>query len=168
MIRNIFLGLIFLMTLSLTFAQPSEKDWVNDYTGLLNPQQKTILSAEMQALEDSVGSQLVVMVIDTLEGMDISEFSLLIANSWGIGRKDFDDGVLVVLSMKDRQMRIEVGLGLEKIISNETAEEIIVSEMIPEFREQKFFEGLLAAVNRIKTLILNNRELIGQKNYSDE
>ncbi len=164
MLKNLFLCLFFFFAVLTINAQPGDKAWVNDYIALLTTEQKTVLSNELQALEDSVGSQVVVMIIDTLEGMEISDFSLLIANSWGIGRKDYDDGVLILLSMKDRQMRIEVGLGLEKIIPNETAEDIIKNEMIPEFREQKFYAGLLAAVQRIKTLILNKRELIGDKN----
>ena len=145
-------------------TQPADKEWVNDYIGLLNAEQKQVLTTELQSLEDSVGSQMTIMIIDTLQGMEISDFSYLIASSWGIGRKDFDDGVLILLAKNDRQMRIEVGLGLEKIITNATAENIIKTEMIPDFKQQKFYEGLLAAVVRIKKLILENKELIGEKN----
>jgi uncharacterized membrane protein YgcG len=163
MLRNILFSIILLFVACTSKSQPTDKDWVNDYIELLTTEQKTVLKHELQSLEDSVGSQLVVMIIDNLQGMEISEFSYHIANSWGIGRKDFDDGVLVLLSMNDRQMRIEVGYGLEKILKDEIAAQIIQEEMIPEFREQRFYEGLLAAVKKIKELILTNRNLIGDK-----
>lgn len=163
MVKHILFSCIFLIIAFIPQAQPVDKAWVNDYIDLLNKEQKAILTNELQSIEDSVGSQVVVMIIDTLQGMDISDFSNLIGNSWGIGRKDYNDGVLILLSMNDRQMRIEVGYGLEKIIKDEIAAQIIREQMVPEFKEKRFYEGLLKAVTKIKTLILYNRELIGDK-----
>lgn len=163
MIKNLIFSCIFLLVGFAAKTQPADKEWVNDYISLLNKEQKSVLTNELQSIEDSVGSQVVVMIIDTLQGMDISEFSNLIANSWGIGRKGYDDGVLIILAMNDRKMRIEVGYGLEKIITDEIAAQIIREEMVPEFKERRFYEGLFAAVTKIKSLILSNRELIGDK-----
>lgn len=164
MLKSFIFSCILLAVSLSANSQPADKEWVNDYIGLLNKDEKTILTNELQSIEDSVGSQVVIMIIDTLQGMEISEFTYQIANSWGIGRKDYDDGVLIVLSMNDRQMRIEVGYGLEKIIPNEKASEIIQTKMIPEFKEKKFYSGLFAAMNEIKNLLFTNRNLIGEKN----
>ena len=80
-----------------------------------------------------------------------------------LGRKEFDDGILITLSVKDHNVRLEVGYGLEKIIKDEVAARIIRDEMIPEFREERFYAGLKAAAFEIRNLIEENRGLIGQR-----
>ena len=106
---------------------------------------------------------MVVLTIDSLNGQKIEDYSLKIANDWGIGRNDYNDGILITVVLFDRQMRIEVGNGLERIITDEIAAKIIREDMAPRFREEKYFHGLYAAVKEIKSLIRNNKQLIGQR-----
>lgn len=138
------------------------KNYVFDRSGVLSIEEVDKLNYELHELEDSIGSQMVVLIIDSLGSESIEAYSLRTATEWGIGRKDFDDGILITLSMFDRKMRIEVGIGLERIIKDEIAAKIMREEMTPSFKEEKYFEGLLAAIIQIKTLIYENRELIGQ------
>jgi uncharacterized membrane protein YgcG len=85
------------------------------------------------------------------------------ANGMGLGRKDYDDGILITVSLADRKTRIEVGPGLEKIIKDEIAARIIREDMGPRFGKDDFFNGIKGAVEKIKTLIEENKELVGQR-----
>ena len=86
--------------------------------------------------------QIAVLTIPSLLGESIESFSLRVANSWRIGHKDFNDGILVTLAMKERKVRIELGLGMEKFITNATAQSIIETSMIPAFRKNDYAGGL--------------------------
>ncbi len=139
-----------------------KRNFVFDRSGVLLIDEVDKLNFELIELEDSIGSQMAVLIIDSLGMESIEAYSLRTANEWGIGRKDFNDGILITLSIQDRKIRIEVGYGLERIIADEIAARIIREKMVPKFKEEKYFEGLLAAIIQIKTLIYENRELIGQ------
>ena len=82
--------------------------------------------------------------------------------NWGIGRKDYNDGLLITVALQDRQTRIEVGYGLEKIVKDKIAARIIREDMVPNFQTENYYEGLRVAVDKIKTLIEGNQALVGQ------
>jgi len=136
---------------------------IKDEIHLLTEGQYDSLTEEMRELENSVGSQMAVLIIGSLNGQKIEEYSLNIANQWGLGRKDYNDGVLITVALHDRQMRIEVGTGLERIIPDETAARVIEENIVPEFAEEKYFDGLYSGVTRLKGLITENQDLIGQR-----
>ena len=136
---------------------------VADNAHILTDDQKSNLIKQIKELEQSVGSQIAILIIESLEGEKIEAYSLRIAENWEIGRKDYDDGVLITIALHDRQTRIEVGYGLEKIIKDEIAAQIIRENMIPNFRTENYYEGLRIAVDKIKTLIKGNQEFVGQR-----
>jgi len=158
--------LVFVGLFTFSCGQNKERkiDYVNDRALILTEEQKSSLTDQIKELEKSIGSQIVILIIKSLEGEKIEDYSLRTANDWGIGRKDYDDGILITVSMYDRQMRIEVGYGLEKIIKDEIANRIIREDMAPKFRTENYYEGLYIAVDKIKTLIKDNKELVGQRN----
>ncbi|MEX0968262.1 MAG: TPM domain-containing protein [Bacteroidia bacterium] len=137
--------------------------YVNDNANILTEDQESKLAEYIKELEQSIGSQIFILTILSLDGEKIEDYSLRIANTWKIGRVEFDDGILITVAVQDRQMRIEVGYGLEKIIKDEIAAQIIRDDMAPNFRSDKYFEGLDLAVGKIKTLIKDNKELVGQR-----
>lgn len=134
-----------------------------DSVNVLTTRQQEALSNEIQELEDSIGSQLRVLIINSLRGQTIENYSMQICNTYKFGRKDYNDGILITVAIQDKQMRIEVGTGLENIIKDDIAAEIIREDMTPQFREAKYYEGLSTAVQRIKTLIKTNSQRIGEK-----
>jgi uncharacterized protein len=144
-------------------AETLVHDYVNDNAGLLSNSQIDSLTGEIRELENSIGSQIVILTIDSLNGQKIEEYSLNIANEWQIGRKDYDDGILITVAKMDRQMRIEVGYGLERIVRDEIAARIIRDHMAPRFREENYFEGLQATVRELKNLVKVNKNLIGKR-----
>ncbi|MEQ8926433.1 MAG: TPM domain-containing protein [Fulvivirga sp.] len=134
----------------------------NDYAEILSLEEEKELSAFLKTLEDEVGSQVAILTIDTLDGEKIESYSLRVANCWGLGRKDYDDGLLITVVLLNRQMRIEVGYGLEKIIKDEIAKNIIDSEMVPEFQKAEFYNGIKKATFKIDSLIRSNTQLVGE------
>jgi len=137
--------------------------WVTDESDILTPEQEEKLGQELKALKDNIGSEMAILTVDSLGGMTIEQFSLNKANTWGLGRKDYNDGVLITVDMKTHQIRIEVGYGLETIIKDEIAARIIRDDMVEPFRSENYYEGFHRAVSHMVELITSHRNLIGQK-----
>lgn len=85
----------------------------------------------------------------------LEDLTLRSVNAWGIGRKGLDDGVALFVFMKDRKLRIEVGLGLESNITNEAAKAIIDERIAPAFRQKQYAKGLHDAIDHVRTLLID-------------
>ena len=127
---------------------------------LTNPQQDSILTL-IEKVGQEVGSEIGILTIDTLGKENLEEFSLGMARAMGLGRASHDDGILITVVTLERKIRIEVGTGLENIVTDEIAAEIIRNEIVPSFREGKYGKGLYLAVERISRLIIENKDLVG-------
>jgi uncharacterized protein len=126
---------------------------VNDYAGLLSPAEKEALEARCRLLRERTGAQLAVVTLKSLEGGQIDDFANKLFARWGIGQKEKKNGLLLLVAMEDRKSRIEVGYGLEPIIPDVLAGRILDHQLRPRFREQKYAEGLTAAVNALCELV---------------
>jgi uncharacterized membrane protein YgcG len=135
---------------------------VSDNAGILSDPEEQKLTGLIRDLEKNVGSQLAIITVDSLHGEEIEAFALRAATDMKLGRSEFNDGLLIVVAMKERSTRIEVGYGLENIIKDEIASRIIREEIGPRFREQKFYDGLYTAVEKIKKLIEENKDQVGK------
>ena len=122
---------------------------VVDAADLLRPGEEARLSRTSEALERRTSDQLVIVTVPSLRGRTIEALGLELANGWGIGRADRDNGVLILVAPAERQVRIEVGYGLEPILTNERAGEIIRRAMLPHFREGRFREAIYAGADEI-------------------
>jgi len=122
---------------------------VFDNTGTLTGPQKQALSQKLVAYDDSTSSQIAVVIINTLEGYEIDEYGLALGRKWGIGGKEFSNGVIVIVAKQDRKMRIEVGYGLEGAIPDITAKSIMDNSMTPAFKEDNYYRGLDNATDDI-------------------
>ena len=124
---------------------------VNDFAGLLSGREVNYLERKLVAFNDTNSTQIAVVIIKTLNGYDISDYSQRLAQKWGIGRGKYDNGAIIVLKPKTAQesgeIDIDVGYGLEPIIPDITAIRIIDNEMIPMFKNNDYFGGLNAAVD---------------------
>ncbi len=161
---NLFVPMLLVLCIVSCSNEPqSQLSYVMDSAGILTEVEEADLTKQIRELEDSIGSQIVIFTIDSLHGEKIEDFALRHANDWGIGRRDYDDGILIVVAVRDRSMRIEVGYGLELIVKDEIASGIVREQMAPKFREGKYHGGLQSAVETIKTLIMEHKELIGQR-----
>lgn len=115
---------------------------VSDLTGTLTPAQQNVLEAALSALESDKGAQVAVLVVPTTEPESIEQFALRVAESWKLGRKGVDDGVLLLVAKDDRTLRIEVGYGLEGALPDAVCKQIIDDFIVPRFRAGDFHGGI--------------------------
>lgn len=134
-------------------AVPTLSRHVTDLTGTLTPQQIDQLDAQLVSLEQKKGAQLVVLMIGSTQPDDIDDYSLRVAEANKLGRKAVDDGVLLFIAKNDRQVRIEVGYGLEGAVPDAAAARIIREYIAPKFRGNDYYGGIHDAVGALTQLI---------------
>lgn len=134
-------------------AVPTLARHVTDLTGTLTPQQVDQLDAQLTGLEKQKGAQLVVLMVPTTQPDDIEDYSLRVAEANKLGRKGVDDGVLLFIAKNDRQVRIEVGYGLEGAIPDAASARIIREYLAPKFRNNDYYGGINDAVGALTQLI---------------
>ncbi len=128
---------------------PNPPRLVNDYAGVLSKEQIAILEEKLVALDDSTSNQIAVVILKSLEGYEVQEYANKLFRSWGIGNKKTNNGVLILASIEDRKVWIEVGYGLEGAIPDVTASSIYRNEIVPEFKQQNYYRGIDNAINAL-------------------
>jgi uncharacterized protein len=121
---------------------PVLKKRVNDYAGLLTSTTERQLETALRDLEATDSTQIVVLTLESLEGENLEDFSMRVAESWQIGQKGLDNGALLIISIKDRKIRIEVGYGLEGTLTDLMAGRIIRNVIVPQFKSGRFDQGV--------------------------
>lgn len=111
---------------------------VNDFAGVLTPAQKESLEARCRQLREKTGAELAVVTLKSLEGEQIDDFAAGLFKQWGIGQKDRDNGVLLLVALDDRKARIEVGYGLEEILPDALAGRVLGEQLFPAFKRHQF------------------------------
>ncbi|MBD8898063.1 TPM domain-containing protein [Rhodanobacter sp. DHG33] len=134
-------------------AVPKLARHVTDLTGTLSAQQVDQLDEQLAALEKSKGAQLVVLMVGSTQPQDIDAYSLDVSMTNKVGRKGIDDGVLLLVAKDDRQVRIEVGAGLEGAIPDAASARIIREYIAPKFRSGDYYGGITDAVGALTLLI---------------
>lgn len=152
--KKTLLTLIILAGFSSSFAQnvlpkPNPPRLVNDAAGVLSSEQVAILEQKLVALDDSTSNQIAVVLIKSLDGAAIEEYAVKLFREWGIGNAKTNNGVLILASIEDRKLWIEVGYGLEGAIPDITASSIYRNEMVPAFKEQNYYRGIDNAINAL-------------------
>jgi len=154
--RPLLLSLcFFFLTISLAGAAavPALRGRVNDYAQILTPEQSNALDAQLARLEQDTGHQVAVLTLPSLDGEDIEGFSIRVAENWKIGKKGFDNGVILIVAVNDRKLRLEVGYGLEGILPDLTANRIIRDYIVPLFRSGDFAAGIISGINAVEKVI---------------
>ena len=124
---------------------------VVDQANLLDAGQEAALTAKLVALEAQSQRQLVVATISDLEGYDDSDYGYRLGRAWGIGDKERNDGLLLLVAPNDRKVRIEVGYGLEGIMTDALSHRIIQDRILPAFKANNYPGGINAGVDSIVT-----------------
>jgi uncharacterized protein len=131
---------------------------------------QTLASADRQALEGKLadweqksGNQLVVLMVPSTKPEPIEAYSIRVADAWKIGRKGQDNGALFVVAKDDHKMRIEVGYGLEGVLTDATSRRIIAENVAPLFRQNQFAAGINAGVDRIIAVVGSGQPLPAQR-----
>jgi uncharacterized protein len=135
------------------FAQraipPHEGRWVHDEAGVLSPSVISQLELILKAERDSTSNEIAILIIPSLEGEDIDGFGIRVAEAWKAGDKKNDNGVIFIISIQDRKMRIEVGHGLEGILTDAVSSRINRNEVAPNFRQGNYDAGIVTGTMAI-------------------
>jgi uncharacterized protein len=126
---------------------------VNDFAGILDPSARAALEQRLAQYDRTTGNQIAIAIFPDLGGDPIDDFAVRLEEAWKVGRRGKDNGVVLVVAMRERQVRIEVGYGLERKITDGDAGAIIRDIITPAFRAGRYADGLDAAVSQIMRLI---------------
>jgi uncharacterized protein len=132
---------------------PALKTRVTDLTGTLDAAARQALETRLAQLEKARGAQLAVLLVSTTRPESVEQYALRVAETWKLGRKGVDDGVLLLVAKDDRTLRIEVGYGLEGAIPDAMAKRVIEEVIVPRFKQGDFSGGIDAGVNALVRLI---------------
>lgn len=127
--------------------KPTFQTAVYDGAQLLQPSEKTALEQKLIHYADSTSTQIVIVTVKSLEGNDASYTAAQWAHQWGIGQADKDNGVMLLVAAEDRKMTIQVGYGLEHLLTDAYSRRIIEQILAPHFRQQDYYGGLDEATN---------------------
>jgi uncharacterized protein len=153
--RCILLSFCFLISSSIAVALdvPPLRGRVNDYANVLQSNQVQALEAQLAQLERDTGHQVAVLTIPTLDGEDLEGFSIRVAESWKIGKKGFDNGAILLVAVKDRRLRLEVGYGLEGVMPDAIAKRVTADYIVPYFRQQDYGAGIVAGIAAVDKIL---------------
>jgi uncharacterized protein len=150
--KKIFIFLSLLLISYAGFAQnfPAKPNTlVNDYTQTLSPQETASLENKLVAFNDSTSIQIAVAFIPSLEGYEIADYSVNLFRKWGIGGKEKNTGILMVIAKNDRKVWITTGYGMEGSLPDNIAKRIIENEIKPNFKEGNYYAGINAGTDAI-------------------
>jgi uncharacterized protein len=126
---------------------------VVDAANLLDPAQEAALNAKLKGINAATGHQLAVATIPSLEGRDIADYGYRLLRTWALGTKDKDNGAILIVAPNERRTRIEVGYGLEPVLTDAYSSVIINSVIIPQFKTGNYPGGIDAGVDAIAAQI---------------
>ena len=154
--RLLLLALLWLLPVAL-WAQglpprPNPPRLVNDLAGLMLPGEAEMLERKLVAYNDSTTSQIAVVTVPTLGGEDIADYAQKLYESWGIGSKGSNNGVLVLVAEQEHTARIQTGYGLEGAVPDAIAKRIISNTLVPAFRQNQYYAGLDRATDQLIAL----------------
>lgn len=128
-------------------------DWVADAAEIIPDAAEAALRAKVMKLEEKTGHQLVVVTVPDMGGQTVEDYTIQLARKWGVGRKDHDDGVMLLVAPKERRLRIEVGYGLECDMPNKDTKAIIDENITPSFKTGDFVGGIEAGVSKLTEMM---------------
>jgi uncharacterized protein len=128
---------------------PQLKGRINDMANLLSPEAAARLEQKLAGFEQETSNQVAVLTIPSLQGDDVEQFAIRVADQWKLGQKGKDNGVLLIIAQAERKVRIEVGMGLQGVLPDITAGRIIRDSMGPLLKAGNFDQGIAAGVDGI-------------------
>src|SRR5262245_50149688 len=151
-------GLIFLAALAGPAAAalpipPAPDHRINDYAGVLSAAERERLEDKLRSRERESSNQIVVAIFRSLQGENLEDYSIRLAQAWRIGQKSLDNGVIFLVFVDDRKMRLEVGYGLEPKLTDALSSQILRQVVAPQFREGKIADGIVAGLDAIEQVI---------------
>lgn len=122
--------------------RPQPQQLVNDLVGILSADQKAALESKLVAYDDSTSNQVVVVIVATTNDYDPVDYAVKLGRAWGVGNKEFNNGVVLLVAKDDHKVFIAPGYGLEGALPDITCKAIVDNEILPNFRSNDFYQGI--------------------------
>ncbi|MBS4028404.1 MAG: TPM domain-containing protein [Ignavibacteriales bacterium] len=155
--KHFFLILIFIFSVTASYGEkeniPTLPRYVTDQCNLLSQTERERLEIQLQQYEEQSSNQIVVLIVPTIGEGSVEDYSIQVVEKNKIGKKGKDNGVLLLIVKEQRMMRIEVGYGLEGVLTDAFTFEIIETILKPSFRQEQYFAGISASVEGMKKVI---------------
>ncbi len=153
----LLLALLWLLPVLAASAQglpprPNPPRLVNDLAHLMQPAEADALEQKLVSYNDSTSSQIAVVTVSTLDGDEIADYAQKLYESWGIGRKGKNNGILILVAQQEHTARIQTGYGLEGAVPDALAKRIISNVLVPAFRQNQYYAGLDRATDQLIAL----------------
>jgi uncharacterized protein len=149
----IILLLILLPQLAFSLEVPQLRGHVNDYANMLSPAAAERLEQALAAFENSDSTQIVVLTVNSLESENLEGYSIKVADAWRIGQAKLDNGAILLIAKQEHKIRIEVGRGLEGVLTDLTSGRIIRGDISPYFKRGDYDAGIAAGVSSIMQVV---------------
>ena len=140
-----------------SFPKPAGR--VNDFANVIDPATEAAIDRQLDQLEQQTSSEMAVATVASLNGMSVEDYATRLFKEWGIGQAKQDNGVLVVVAPNEREMRIEVGYGLEGVLPDGLAGQVIREEFTPRFRDGDYSGGIQNGITRLVDIVQKHQVL---------
>ncbi|MFA5397982.1 MAG: TPM domain-containing protein, partial [Methanogenium sp.] len=140
---------------------PEYHNWVNDYANVIDDDVESVLNNTIAEFEEKTSSEITVVTINSLDGENLEDFSMKIADNWKVGKEDKDNGIMLLFAIAEKRVRLEVGYGLEGVINDAKAGRIL-DDCVVEFRDEGDYTN--AAKNGVECII----QEIGTEEWTEE
>lgn len=164
----VFACLLFCFTNVFALEVPALKGRVNDYANVISKNDEQQINEYLSNVENQTGIQIAVLTVPSLKGEDIAAFGVKVAEKWKLGQKGEDNGALLLVAMEERELRIEVGYGLEGLLTDAKCGLIIRNVIIPEFKDGDYSGGIKKGVMNIGGIACGDTEIVDKKVLNEE
>ena len=162
----VFGGVILLAKTSLAAVYPAPTGYVNDFAGVLSESVENSLEERLSSFTASTSNEIAVVTLSSLEGETVENAAVKLFEEWGIGQKEKDNGVLLLVAINDRELRIEVGYGLEPVLTDSRSGNIVRDQITPAFKAGDYEGGIIAGTEAIISIISGDPTIFDQAETS--
>jgi len=149
----------FIIAVGASQPLPKATGRVNDFANVIDAATEAAIDRRLDQLEQQTSSEIAVATVPSLEGISVEEYANRLFKEWGVGQAKQDNGVLILVAPTDREMRIEVGYGLEGVLPDGLAGQVIRDDFTPRFKDGDYSGGILAGVNRLSDIVQKHQVL---------
>ncbi|MDP8202419.1 MAG: TPM domain-containing protein [Candidatus Tenebribacter burtonii] len=163
--KILLISILFIFTVNALYSLdvPKLKGAVNDYASIIDSKDEEKLEALLRDVEAKTSSQVALLTISSLQSENLEDYSLRVAQEWKLGQKEFDNGVLLLVAFNEKKIRIEVGYGLEAIITDAKSGYIIRNYIVPDFKQGNYTVGIANGLLAISGLVTKEFEITDEQ-----
>lgn len=163
-LKSVIFSVFMIFSFESAFALdvPALKGRVNDYAGIIGERTENEIEEYLSSLEEQSGVQIAVLTVPSLEGENIAGFGIKVAEKWQLGEKGKDNGAVLIVAMQEHDLRIEVGDGLEGVLTDAKCGLIIRNVIIPCFKDGNYSLGILRGVKNMGGVATDNMEIVSR------